>query len=159
MSLLNGYGIIEKLMNNKIIWAIIIIIILGVGGWYYSKSKISENVGSVDSSMPVPNAGTKSAEAVVETVATKEFTVTGKDFSFSPNSITVSKGDRVKIILKNEQGFHDLRVDGFDVGTEQIKAGGESSFEFVADKAGSFEYYCSVGSHRAKGMVGALVVE
>jgi plastocyanin len=29
----------------------------------------------------------------------------------------------------------------------------------VADKKGTFEYYCSVGQHRALGMKGKLVVE
>ena len=31
--------------------------------------------------------------------------------------------------------------------------------EFTADKVGSFEYYCSVGSHRSMGMKGVLKVE
>ena len=31
--------------------------------------------------------------------------------------------------------------------------------EFVVDKAGTFEYYCSVGNHRQMGMVGKLIVE
>jgi plastocyanin len=31
--------------------------------------------------------------------------------------------------------------------------------EFVANKKGKFEYYCSVGEHRAMGMKGNLVVE
>jgi plastocyanin len=29
----------------------------------------------------------------------------------------------------------------------------------VADKNGSYEYYCSVGNHRASGMVGVITVE
>ena len=31
--------------------------------------------------------------------------------------------------------------------------------EFTVDKTGTFEYYCSVGQHRANGMVGNLIVE
>jgi len=30
---------------------------------------------------------------------------------------------------------------------------------FVADKAGEYEFYCSVGQHRANGMVGKLIVK
>src|SRR3990167_9256749 len=37
--------------------------------------------------------------------------------------------------------------------------GQSASVEFTADKAGGFEYYCSVGTHRAMGMVGAFIVE
>lgn len=38
-------------------------------------------------------------------------------------------------------------------------ADGVTSVTFVADTLGTFEYYCSVGNHRAQGMVGNLVVE
>jgi len=89
----------------------------------------------------------------------KEFVVTGQNFSFSPSTLTVKKGDRVKITFKNSQGFHDFRIDELKVATNQIKTDEEASVEFVADKVGSFEYYCSVGSHRAMGMKGTLMVE
>ena len=41
----------------------------------------------------------------------------------------------------------------------QKQAPYEEVLEFTADKAGSFEYYCSVGEHKAMGMVGTLKVE
>jgi nitrite reductase (NO-forming) len=40
-----------------------------------------------------------------------------------------------------------------------VNGGETTSVEFVADKTGTFEYYCSVGAHRAMGMTGSLVVE
>ena len=89
----------------------------------------------------------------------KSFTVTGQNFSFAPPTITVKKGDAVKITFKNAQGFHDFRIDEFGIATKQIRGGAEESVSFVADKVGSFEYYCSVGSHRAMGMKGTLIVE
>ncbi len=88
----------------------------------------------------------------------KEFTVTGSPFKFEPANMTVNKGDTVKITFKNEEGFHDLVIDEFDARTKQIAAGQEETIEFVADQAGSFEYYCSVGNHRAMGMKGTLTV-
>ena len=42
---------------------------------------------------------------------------------------------------------------------EKINGGETDSIEFVADKVGTFEYYCSVGQHRSMGMVGKLTVE
>jgi plastocyanin len=95
----------------------------------------------------------------VDTGAVKSFTVSGKNFSFAPASISVKKGDTVKITFKNSGGFHDLRVEGYNVGTKQIASGQEETFQFVADKAGTFEYYCSVGNHRAMGMKGTLTVQ
>ncbi len=54
---------------------------------------------------------------------------------------------------------HDWNVDEFEARTKQIKNGETDSITFVAGKAGSYEFYCSVGQHRANGMVGTLVVQ
>jgi len=89
----------------------------------------------------------------------KEFTISGQNFSFTPNFITVKKGEKVKITFKNSDGFHDFKIDEFGVATKTIKGGEEELVEFVADKIGSFEYYCSIGTHRAMGMWGTLRIE
>ncbi len=88
----------------------------------------------------------------------KEFTVTGTSFSFAPSSMTVKKGDKVKITFVNASGFHDFRLDEFKVATPKINGGEQAVVEFTADKIGTFEYYCSVGEHRAMGMKGTLTV-
>lgn len=85
--------------------------------------------------------------------------VEGENFSFAPNEIKVKKGDKVTINFKSASGFHDFVIDEFDVATKQVQTGEMSSVTFTADKVGSFEFYCSVGNHRAMGMVGTLVVE
>lgn len=87
------------------------------------------------------------------------FTVTGNNFAFAPSTMTVKKGDTVTITFKNSDGFHDLVIDELSgATTSRIKGGEEETITFVADKAGTFEYYCSVGEHRAMGMVGTLTV-
>ncbi len=91
--------------------------------------------------------------------AAKTFTVDGTNFSFSPSTLSVNKGDKVTIIFKNTGGFHDFRIDEFNVATKKINGGQEETVSFVADKTGSFQYYCSVGSHRAMGMFGTLTVK
>ena len=115
---------------------------------------------------PVVDNTEKVVSTVVPTTNTrntisgiKEFTITGSNFSFTPNSIVVKKGDKVKINFKNADGFHDLIIDEFKVATKTIKSGEEESIEFTADKVGSFQYYCSVGTHRTMGMWGTLKVE
>ena len=89
----------------------------------------------------------------------KEFTITGQNYSFSPSTITVKKGDTVKITFKNSGGLHDLRIDEFNLATKEINGGQQDVAIFTADKTGAFEYYCSVGNHRAMGMKGMLKVE
>lgn len=85
--------------------------------------------------------------------------LTAVNYAFSEETIVVQKGQRVRIELISEQGNHDWVVDEFDAATAIVGSGGNTSVEFVADQAGQFEYYCSVGSHRAQGMVGTLIVE
>jgi plastocyanin len=88
----------------------------------------------------------------------KVFTLTGKPYEFSKDEIHVNKGDTVTIIFESTEGLHDFVVDEFDAATEQVTPGVATSVTFVADKAGEFEFYCSVGNHRAQGMSGTLVV-
>lgn len=103
--------------------------------------------------------GLVNAKVEVGTPAVKEFTISGKNFSFAPSTIIVQKGDKVKITFKNENGFHDFVIDGYGVATKQTQSPTMEVLEFTADKAGSFEYYCSVGSHRQMGMKGTFIVK
>jgi plastocyanin len=89
---------------------------------------------------------------------TKTFTVTASNFAFSLKTIQVNKGDRVRIVFKDESGTHDWVVDEFNARTKVLQSGQSETIEFVADKSGSFEYYCSVGNHRQMGMKGTLTV-
>ena len=91
--------------------------------------------------------------------ATKTFNVTGRNFSFSTTEIRVKKGDTVIINFESTDGFHDWVVDEFNAKTEQVNPGKKTTTQFIADKTGTFEYYCSVSIHRAAGMKGKLIVE
>ena len=90
----------------------------------------------------------------------KEFAVTASEFKFSVPEMRVKQGDTVRVALTNGGTMpHDWRVDEFNATTKTITKGQTDTVEFVANKKGTFEYYCSVGQHRANGMVGKLVVE
>lgn len=73
--------------------------------------------------------------------------------------IVVNEGDRVRIEFSSSEGFHDWAIDEFNAKTERVSPGSTSTVEFIADKKGSFKYYCSVGQHRANGMEGNFIVE
>ncbi|OHA03244.1 MAG: hypothetical protein A3J58_00940 [Candidatus Sungbacteria bacterium RIFCSPHIGHO2_02_FULL_52_23] len=103
-----------------------------------------------------PVAENPSGEAV-GTVVT-EFIITGANYSFTPSALKVKKGDTVRITLKNSGGLHDFVIDEFGVATKRINGGEEDTVTFVADKTGTFEFYCSVGSHRQMGMKGTITV-
>lgn len=165
---------INRMKNNKIV-TIIIIVLAILGLWYiFSKNKTKETVlevpnevVDVSSNMPIIESDTQ--ENIVEnqaqntpvpsTSTMKEFTVSGTNYAFSPTVLNVNKGDTVKITFKDVNGFHDFKIDEFNVATKKLNTSNEQTVIFVVDKAGSFEYYCSVGSHRAMGMKGTLIVK
>ncbi|OGG47530.1 hypothetical protein A2671_02085 [Candidatus Kaiserbacteria bacterium RIFCSPHIGHO2_01_FULL_49_13] len=95
----------------------------------------------------------------VDVAPPKVFNLTGRNFSFSQSEIRVKKGDRVIINFESTDGIHDWVVDEFNARTDRVSTGQTASVEFIADKTGTFEYYCSVSIHRAAGMKGRLVVE
>lgn len=97
------------------------------------------------------------ADATVEPTE-RTFTLDSFNFGYSMDTIEVNEGDTVTINLTSSDGFHDWVVDEFDAATGKIREGETTSVTFVADTAGTYEFYCSVGSHRAQGMVGTLVV-
>lgn len=80
-------------------------------------------------------------------------------FYYKPNAIEVSKGQKVKIVMKAVSMMHDFNIDELGVKMPIVKNGETGTVEFTADKVGSFEYYCSVGQHRANGQVGTLTVK
>ncbi len=96
--------------------------------------------------------------AIALTAEGREFFLDGQGDS-NPD-IVVQQGDTVEVTFCVTGGTHDWVVDEFDAATDVISAGDEcSTVEFVADQVGEFEYYCSIGNHRAEGMVGTLIVE
>src|SRR3989344_6587130 len=139
-------------MNNKITAVIIVVVLVGGGLLLFKNRGVAPTEMDIDSNMPVPGSD------VAETVVVKEFSVDEVPFSLSPSTITVNPGDTVRITVKNKQGTHDFKIDEFNVSTRTLNTGETQTITFVADKTGTFEYYCSVGNHRAMGMVGTLIV-
>ncbi len=138
---------------NKTFVILLVVLVFGASAWYVSQKGVGSKAGVIQA----PEVTSENVD-VAETGA-KEFTIEGANFNFSVKEIKVNQGDTVQITFKNKDGFHDWVIDEFAAKTKQLTAGGEETVEFVADKAGTFEYYCSVGQHRQNGMVGKLIVE
>jgi plastocyanin len=157
--------------TSKVIIAVVILLLLGGGAYFYFQNNENDMDGDdaqmMQSAEPATSPAAMTAddtmmasgEGAME-AGVKEFTVNGSNFKFEPSVMTVNKGDKVKITFKNTGGFHDFVIDEFDgAKTKQIGANASETIEFVADKTGSFEYYCSVGNHRGMGMKGTLTVK
>jgi len=148
-------------MSNKNIATAIVALIIVVIGVLIYKANVAPTTGTQDAANPsLAKEATSTASTLPgESASEKKFTVTGKNYSFTPSALTVKQGDKVKITFKNTDGTHDLRIDELNVATKRIKTGQEDTVIFTADKTGTFEFYCSVGRHREMGMKGMLTVE
>ena len=89
----------------------------------------------------------------------KSGVVKAENFKFVPDQMAVNQGDTVTITFTNTQGLHDFTIDEFKVKSKTLEAGETEEITFVADKKGTFEFYCSIGQHRAMGMVGTITVQ
>lgn len=84
--------------------------------------------------------------------------VSASNFAFTPTEIVVNHGDTVQINFVNTQGMHNFTIEGIAARTKTIQAGYSEQLTFVADKIGSFPFYCTVGNHKAMGMSGVIIV-
>ena len=86
----------------------------------------------------------------------KEFKMTAKQFSFSPETMEVNKGDRVKLTVTSVDVPHGISIPEYGI-NERLNPGEPVTIEFVADKEGTFTAFCSVfcgsGHNRMKGKI------
>lgn len=77
---------------------------------------------------------------------------------FSVKNIEVNEGDTVRLKINTTKWKHDITIDELNVFSETPE-GEVTIVEFVADKKGSFVYYCSKPNHRQNGHWGTIVVK
>jgi len=139
---------------------VVLVIVLGVAGYVIYKS--SKKAAMVPAPTPTQAMMKKESPTPAETgsmMMEQKITITGSNFSFSPNSITAKKGQKVTVTFKSGGGFHNFAIDEFNVKTDVVGTGKSVDVTFTPDKTGTFEFYCAVGNHRAMGMVGKLIVQ
>jgi heme/copper-type cytochrome/quinol oxidase subunit 2 len=89
----------------------------------------------------------------------REITVTGDQFAFSPARIEVQKDDLVQVRFTAKDIAHSFTVDLPYRISKRAGAGQSVVFEFRADEAGRFTFYCNLTQdERCKQMRGELVV-
>jgi plastocyanin len=90
--------------------------------------------------------------------AQESIDIDAKNFSFSPDAITVAPGI-AEITLTSTGGLHDLVFDGAFDGF-RLEVGTDDSDSKKLDlEAGTYTFYCSLSGHRAAGMEGTLTVK
>lgn len=86
-----------------------------------------------------------------------EFSITAGDGRFSPNRIEVRVGDLVRLTITSTDIAHSFAIDEYRI-VRRIPANGTTTFEFRADRAGTFRFYCNLSDDSHGPMEGQLVV-
>jgi len=73
----------------------------------------------------------------------REFLIIAKDHTFTPNKLEVSQDDLVKITLKSEDRPTSFAIDAYRI-VKRAAGGSATIFEFRADQAGTFTFYCNL---------------
>jgi len=104
-------------------------------------------------------AGAMPATAQEAAAGFREIKMTAGNYEFSPAEITVKKGDKVRLVITATDRKHGIKIEGYDI-DQVLNVGDPTIIEFTADKAGTFEFKCSVycGMGHRK-MKGKLIVE
>ncbi len=88
----------------------------------------------------------------------KPFHVTAHRYTFAPARLEVNQDDLVKIELGTEDIAHSFTVDEYRI-AKRVGPGQPVTFEFRADRAGTFPYYCNLKiDDGCRQMRGVLVV-
>jgi len=85
-------------------------------------------------------------------------TVTSRKYSFSPARIEVHVDDLVKIRFEAEDIPHSFTLDAYRI-AKRASPGHPAVFEFRADRAGTFPFYCDLSlDDGCRQMRGELIV-
>ena len=87
--------------------------------------------------------GLASVPAAAEENSEKVIHISARSFAFDPEVVQVRRGDRVVIELESLDATHGLYLDGYDLSVE-AEPGRPARLAFIADRAGSFRFRCSV---------------
>jgi cytochrome c oxidase subunit II len=69
--------------------------------------------------------------------------ISASKFAYSPNQITLKKGESVVLVLHSTDVTHGLTVPDLGINTTEIKKGKDSEIPLTPDKTGHFAGQCA----------------
>lgn len=85
--------------------------------------------------------------------------LTGADGSWSRDVIRIKQGERVRVRLTSSDVVHGFALKAYGFMEDEVYPGRVKTIEFVADKAGTFTFTCTVICHvNHRHMEGLLTV-
>lgn len=155
-------GVKNKINKNTIILIGMVVTAIGIGSYFWINSLIPVN-GTEPSFMPPANNFIVAKHSpqdgyvyVSKTTTSGKKNISGS--SINP-SIHLTKGSVESIHFINEDNFshskHNINIDEFNVHSRDLGYFQTQAITFIADKEGTFHYYCSIHPE----MKGEIIVE
>jgi plastocyanin len=83
------------------------------------------------------------------------------EYVFIPAEVTVPAGLTTFNLTNTDSRRHNMVIgyNGLEMESETVDAGAAGVWEVTLDQPGTYEFWCNVGNHRERGMVGMLTVQ
>lgn len=115
---------------------------------------------AIDAMLNAPTAlGVPAANAAAPSGTAKTIKMTAELWKFTPSVVTVKQGEDVTLQIAATTGTHGITIPGLGI-NETIIQGQTASVKIPTDKAGTFDFACSVqcGSGHSD-MKGRIIIE
>src|SRR5919106_4748632 len=87
-----------------------------------------------------------------------EFSLVARNYRYTPDRLEVIQDDLVRLTIRSEDFTYSFAIDEYRI-VRRVPAGETTSFEFRADRAGTFRFYSNLtGEGDHADMQGQLVV-
>jgi heme/copper-type cytochrome/quinol oxidase subunit 2 len=117
--------------------------------------RITFVVGGLGTALMTPSPGVAQNQGPTP----RPFSVAAKRYKFEPARIEVFQDDLVAITLRTEDIAHSFTIDEYRI-AKRVGPLRAVSFEFRADRPGSFPFYCNLQTEDGcRQMRGELVVK
>jgi len=128
----------------------------------------SQQTAPVQSALPVQNVipAQQPAQQIApvqpapaeEPAKVVDVNMIAKQFEFDPSVITVNRGDTVRIHVRSIDVTHGFALPEYGI-SERLPPNQAVDIEFVADKQGTFTFFCNIPCGSGHGsMRGTLIV-
>lgn len=88
----------------------------------------------------------------------KEIHITAKKFDFTPDTITLKKGEPVLLVVSSQDRKHGFNLRAFGIRAD-INPGETAQIRFTPDKTGKFTFSCDVFCGEGhEDMTGTIIV-
>lgn len=146
-----GVGGLTAIMRGRVARLFFVtagVVVLLLGAWNV-RSALTVLAGSFG-----PTAGGTTFGSDAPTTATRTIRMTQGDYGYTPNRLTVTRGERVRWVITSTNPYScasALRVPR--LGIRQQLRPGENVIEFVATQVGPIAFHCGMGMYRGTVLV------